>query len=139
MPFPLTSLTWDRARISEFNPVLLRPFLKRIVSQPEIARSTWTRDAAMLMTKAQDWADDVKQRMIDLGPTGYKYLVNVSYGSPLRKLVSERGSSSSTTGAGRGVLSTFWDPSTDVAVSEVFQNDTVVVTILAVAIRVVYS
>ncbi|GAA5915074.1 hypothetical protein JCM5296_000257 [Sporobolomyces johnsonii] len=114
----------------DFNPTLLRPFIKRILAAPEVTAAVWDRDADLLGKRANDWASEIKKRMVDLEPRGYKYLVTVS--------VSERGSSSASSGSGRAVLATFWDPSSDVAVSEVFQNDTVVIAILAVAIRILY-
>ncbi|GAA6006793.1 hypothetical protein JCM10207_009098 [Rhodosporidiobolus poonsookiae] len=122
-------------RKRDFPTPLLRSFLKsRILALPEVTSAVWDRDAAALTaTKADEWAAAVRARMVDLEPQGWKYFVQVS--------VSERpagASSAPTVPAGRAVLSTFWDPASDVCVSEVFQNDTVVVTILAVAIRIQY-
>ncbi|CEQ39689.1 SPOSA6832_01231 [Sporobolomyces salmonicolor] len=135
----------------DFNQTLLRPFIKRILAAPDVTSAVWERDAEILGNRAHEWASEIKKRMVgewsslapaaapeprmltrrqDLEPRGYKYLVTVS--------VSERGSSSASSGSGRAVLATFWDPLSDVAVSEVFQNDTVVVAVLAVAIRILY-
>ncbi|GAA5945885.1 hypothetical protein JCM1841_006128, partial [Sporobolomyces salmonicolor] len=102
----------------DFNQTLLRPFIKRILAAPDVTSAVWERDAEILGNRAHEWASEIKKRMVgewsNLEPRGYKYLVTVS--------VSERGSSSASSGSGRAVLATFWDPLSDVAVSEVFQN-----------------
>ncbi|GAA5921840.1 hypothetical protein JCM3775_001850 [Rhodotorula graminis] len=113
-----------------FNGELLRPYLKRLLEAPIITGAVWDRDAQALGKRAKDMAAEVKRRMVDIEPAGYKYLCHVS--------VTERGQGSASAGAGRAFLSTYWDASSDVCVSEVFQNDSVVVTILAVAIRILY-
>ncbi|GAA5895298.1 hypothetical protein JCM8208_005966 [Rhodotorula glutinis] len=113
-----------------FNGELLRPYLKRLLEAPKITGAVWDRDAQALGKRAEDLAAEVERRMVDIEPTGYKYLCHVS--------VAERGQGSASAGAGRAFLSTYWDAASDVCVSEVFQNDTIVMTILAVAIRIVY-
>ncbi|TNY24654.1 hypothetical protein DMC30DRAFT_412895 [Rhodotorula diobovata] len=66
-------------------------------------------------------AGEVKRRMVDLEPTSYKYLFQVS----------------ASGAAGRAFLSTYWDPTTTSACGTTTQ-DSVAVTILAVAIRILY-
>ncbi|GJN90686.1 hypothetical protein Rhopal_003700-T1 [Rhodotorula paludigena] len=114
----------------DFNAELLRPYLKRLLGAPQITGAVWERDADVLGKRAEEMAGEVKRRMVDLEPAGYKYLCQVS--------VAERGPGVRGGGAGRAFLSAFWDPTSDVCVSEVYQNDSVVVTILAVAIRIQY-
>ncbi|GAA5979724.1 hypothetical protein JCM21900_005866, partial [Sporobolomyces salmonicolor] len=160
LPFPPFLLTLTLPA----NPTLLRPFIERILAAPDVTNAVWERGAEIHGKRAHEWASEIKKRIVDLEPRGYKYLVTVSSvpsPSPCPRLapsvppslsqtnapppppgrctsVSERGSSSASSGSGRAVLATFWDPSSDVAVSEVFQNDTVVVAVLAVAIRILY-
>ncbi|GAA5901205.1 hypothetical protein JCM6882_006143 [Rhodosporidiobolus microsporus] len=151
-PSPLSpsSSSSSSTKHRPFPTPLLRAFLQqRILAPSNVAHLVWDRDADKLVGSAaggggglaEKWAGEVRQRMSELEPTGWKYLCQVA--------VSERppGSSSSsssldsprgTTAAGKAVVSTFWDPSSDVCVSEVFQNDTVVITILAVAVRIQY-
>ncbi|GAA5833540.1 hypothetical protein JCM9279_001553 [Rhodotorula babjevae] len=113
-----------------FNGELLRPYLKRLLEAPSITGAVWDRDAQALGKRAEEMAAEVKRRMIEIEPTGFKYLCHIS--------VTERGQGSASGGAGRAFLSTYWDAASDVCVSEVFQNDSIVVTILAVAIRILY-
>ncbi|BGP40314.1 hypothetical protein JCM10450v2_004297 [Rhodotorula kratochvilovae] len=127
---PATSNAASPKLRRDFNPELLRPYLKRLLGAPNITGAVWERDAEMLGKRAEDMAGEVKRRMVDLEPTGYKYLCQVS--------VAERGPGIAGGGAGRAFLATYWDSASDVCVSEVFQNDSVVVTILAVAIRIQY-
>ncbi|GAA5820393.1 hypothetical protein JCM11251_005608 [Rhodosporidiobolus azoricus] len=128
-----------------FPTPLLRSFIQsRIFSPSNVGDLVWERDAGRLVGGGgggeggekglvDRWAGEVRARMAELEPTGWKYFCQVA--------VSERppGScSSSSASAGKAVVSTFWDPHSDVCVSEVFQNDTVVITVLAVAIRIQY-
>ncbi|GAA6042972.1 hypothetical protein JCM8097_000031 [Rhodosporidiobolus ruineniae] len=140
-----------------FPAPLLRSFLRssRLLDSPEVKNAVWERDAGWLSEKAEQWAGEVRGRMCDLEPTGFKYFCQVSVSerptghslpsssslaldSPSSSSSRPNGTSTSGGGAGRAVLSTFWDPQSDVCVSEVFQNDTVLITVLAVAIRIAY-
>ncbi|GAA5952867.1 hypothetical protein JCM10213_007600 [Rhodosporidiobolus nylandii] len=124
-----------RPKPRNFPHPLLRSFLRRLLDSPfpsltsdgqvlSSRDSIWERDAEVLQGLAERWAAEVRGRMCELEPHGWKYFCQVS--------VQQR------TSHARSVLSTFWDPESDICVSEVFQNDTVLVTIMAVAVRIGY-
>ncbi|GEM09849.1 hypothetical protein Rt10032_c09g3866 [Rhodotorula toruloides] len=73
---PATSPTPRQRR---FNPDLLRPYLKRLLAGPEITGAVWDRDAERLVKRAEEMSAEVKRRMADLEPAGYKYLCQVSF------------------------------------------------------------
>ncbi|GAA6047207.1 Topoisomerase I damage affected protein 2 [Rhodotorula toruloides] len=128
-------------RQRRFNPDLLRPYLKRLLAAPEITGAVWDRDAEKLVKRAEEISGEVKRRMVDLEPSGYKYLCQVSVSERPRGTLSSTSSSTSSSagpGAGKAFLSCFWDPTSDSILSEVYQNETVVVTVLAVAVRIGY-
>ncbi|KAL8279998.1 hypothetical protein RQP46_007579 [Phenoliferia psychrophenolica] len=102
-----------------FDGELLRPLIRRAFVR--LAGSSWTKDAERSKEWAREIGEDVKRRMMEQEPIGYKYLVSCS--------IAERGQ------GGHGHLTTIWDGTQDVAVSETFTNDTLFCSVLAVAVR----
>lgn len=51
-------------RAPRFNADLLRPFLKRLVSNPEVTNAVWDRDAEKLVKRAEEMSAEVKRRMV---------------------------------------------------------------------------
>ncbi|KAL7343315.1 hypothetical protein BJY59DRAFT_687744 [Rhodotorula toruloides] len=113
-------------RQRRFNPDLLRPYLKRLLAAPEITSAVWDRDAEKLVKRAEEISAEVKRRMVDLEPSGYKYLCQVSVSERPRGTLSSSSStntsSSAGPGAGKAFLSCVWDPNSDAILSEVYQN-----------------
>lgn len=102
-----------------FDSELLRPHVKAACVR--LSNSSWGRDSGRVKGWCRDIGEEVKSKMLELEPNGYKFFVSVS--------ISERGQGS------QGHLSAFWDSATDASLSETFTNDSIVCSVLAVAMR----
>ncbi|KAM0752623.1 hypothetical protein T439DRAFT_323247 [Meredithblackwellia eburnea MCA 4105] len=103
-----------------FDGEALRPVIKRTLNRM-LNSTSWARDAERARAWSREIGEEIKKKMIELEPSGYKFFVNCS--------IAERGSGGSSN------LATFWDERQDVAISETFINDTLFCSVLAVAVR----
>lgn len=81
-----------------------------------------SHDRARMSAYSREMSDRVKRRMVDIQPRGFKYIVTITLSENLGQ-------------GGRADMSCHWEE-TDVAVQEMFSNESVILVCLAFAIRV---
>ncbi|KAI5476324.1 hypothetical protein MNV49_007837 [Pseudohyphozyma bogoriensis] len=105
--------------IRTFDADALRPYIRRAFGR--LQNAVWSRDGERSKAWCREIGEEVKAKMMELEPRGYKYLVSCS--------IIERGA------GGHAHLTAFWDETADCSVSEVFTNDSISCSVLAVAMR----
>jgi len=98
--------------------------MKRILSS-RLSGSEWGSDKEKLKIWCREIVEEVKKRMVEIEPKGYKYSVTAQ--------VSENCGQGS-----RADLACHWDSEYDCIAQEMFINDSVICTLLAFVIRIQY-
>ncbi|WWC69136.1 uncharacterized protein I206_103072 [Kwoniella pini CBS 10737] len=99
----------------------LRPFIKTLLIKT-FTNLNWDLNDKLKMSKySKEVSEKVKQRMIEIEPRGFKYIVTTTLTENLGQ-------------AGRADLACHWED-TDSAIQEMFSNDSIIFTCLAFAIR----
>jgi len=80
-------------------------------------------DRPRMSAISKDISERVKQRMIEIEPRGFKYIVTATLSENLGQ-------------AGRADMACHWED-TDAAIQEMYSNDSIIFVCLAFAIRVI--
>ncbi|RSH93753.1 hypothetical protein EHS25_006401 [Saitozyma podzolica] len=100
----------------------LRPYVRTLLTKT-LSGAAWDpADKPRMSGISKDISERVKSRMIELEPRGFKYIVTTTLTENLGQ-------------AGRADMSCHWED-TDVAVQEMFSNDTIIFVCVAFAVRV---
>ncbi|WOO80931.1 putative protein [Vanrija pseudolonga] len=100
----------------------LRPFIRTLLSKTLVKVSWDSQDRSRMAFYSKELCERIKQRMIEIEPKGYKFIVTSTFSENLGQ-------------AGRADLSCHWEDA-DCAIQEMYSNDTLMVVIIAYAIRV---
>ncbi|KAK1925199.1 hypothetical protein DB88DRAFT_510235 [Papiliotrema laurentii] len=123
---PLTSGTRSGASSpprQRFPDDQLRPYMKTVLAKT-LTGAVWdASDRAKMSGYSKDISDRVKQRMIEMEPKGFKYIVTTTLSENLGQ-------------AGRADMSCHWED-TDMAIQEIFSNDSIILVCVAFAVRVI--
>ncbi|KAI0786353.1 hypothetical protein C8Q75DRAFT_808347 [Abortiporus biennis] len=105
-----------------FDTDLLRAYVKKLL-QTNLQSSTWpeTKDRDKVKAWIKEIGDRVKERMLEIQPRGFKYIVMTQINENLGQ-------------GGRADLACHWEDS-DAVVQEVFANDSILCICVAFAIR----
>ncbi|CAO1617090.1 unnamed protein product [Sympodiomycopsis kandeliae] len=99
---------------------LLKPFIQSLL-QSLLIGTGWDRDKDRMRKTSKGISDGIKAKMLEINPSGFKYIVQV-------QLVENLGQ------GGRADLSCHWEDS-DTIIQEMFSNDSLICTVCAYAIR----
>lgn len=101
----------------------LRPYMRSTLAKT-LQGARWdSADKAKMASYSKEVAERVKARMMEIEPRGWKYVVTCTLSENLGQ-------------AGRADMSCHWEE-TDVAVQEMWSNDTIIFVCVAWALRVV--
>jgi len=101
----------------------LRPYMKTLLNKLMVGASWDSGDKPRMSAYSKELADRIKQRMIEIQPQGFKYIVTATVSENLGQ-------------AGRADISCHWED-TDAAVQEMWSNDSIIVVVVAYAVRVI--
>ncbi|KAL1410952.1 hypothetical protein Q8F55_001895 [Vanrija albida] len=100
----------------------LRPFIRTLLSKTLVKVAWDSTDRSRMAFYSKELCERIKQRMVEIEPKGYKFIVTSTFSENLGQ-------------AGRADLSCHWEDA-DSAIQEMYSNDTLMVVIIAYAIRV---
>ncbi|ORY22579.1 hypothetical protein BCR39DRAFT_551334 [Naematelia encephala] len=101
----------------------LRPYMKTVLSRTLTGAAWDPSDRPRMSGYSKEISDKVKQRMIDIEPRGFKYIVTTTLSENLGQ-------------AGRADMSCHWED-TDTAIQEMFSNESIILVCVAFAVRVI--
>lgn len=107
---------------SRFDPDLIKTYMKKLLSST-LSGQTWPelKDRDKVRAWCREIGDRVKERMVEIEPRGFKYIVTTQ--------INENRSQ-----GGRAGLSCHWEDGDSVA-QEMFQNETLIGICVAFAVR----
>ncbi|KAL7424345.1 hypothetical protein Q5752_000027 [Cryptotrichosporon argae] len=118
-PVPRSATSSPRTK---FPADSLRPYMRQLLGKT-LAGAAWdSTDKARMSAYSKEISERVKQRMIELEPRGFKYIVTSTFSENLGQ-------------AGRADMSCHWED-TDGAIQEIYSNDSLIFVIIAYAVRV---
>ncbi|CDZ98046.1 Dynein light chain [Phaffia rhodozyma] len=103
-----------------FNSEDFQPYLKKLLNSI-LQGSAWNDDADTTRRWTVEIGRRVKERMLEIQPKGFKYIVTVHINENLGQ-------------AGRAGLSSHWEE-TDMSFTEIWSNDSLVCVLSAFALR----
>ncbi|KAF9221879.1 hypothetical protein BS17DRAFT_756476 [Gyrodon lividus] len=103
-----------------FDTELLRAYMKKLL-QTTLQHAIWSSDRDQVKSWMRDIKERVKDRMIEIQPTGMKYIVLVQISENLNQ-------------GGRADMISHWEDG-DACIHELFYNDSIICTCIALAVR----
>ncbi|KAG6329659.1 hypothetical protein ID866_9428 [Astraeus odoratus] len=103
-----------------FDTELLRTYMKKLL-QTTLQNAVWTNDRDQLKSWMKDIKERIKDRMVEIQPTGFKYIVLVQISENLNQ-------------GGRADMISHWEDG-DACINELFFNDSIICTCIALAVR----
>ncbi|KIL00365.1 hypothetical protein PAXRUDRAFT_129991 [Paxillus rubicundulus Ve08.2h10] len=103
-----------------FDTELLRTYMKKLL-QTTLQHAVWSSDRDQVKSWMKDIKERVKDRMIEIQPTGIKYIVLVQISENLNQ-------------GGRADMISHWEDG-DACIHELFYNESVICTCIALAVR----
>lgn len=103
-----------------FDTELLRAYMKKLL-QTSLQHAIWTNDRDQVKSWMKDIKERVKDRMVEMQPSGFKYIVLVQISENLNQ-------------GGRADMISHWEDG-DVCVHELFYNDSIICTCISLAVR----
>lgn len=107
-------------RVPAFDTELLRAYMKKLL-QATLQHAVWPRDRDQVKSWMKDIKERVKDRMLEIQPSGFKYVVLVQINENLNQ-------------GGRADMVSHWEDG-DACIHELFYNDSIICTCIALAIR----
>ncbi|WVR05470.1 hypothetical protein IAU60_002486 [Kwoniella sp. DSM 27419] len=122
-PLPVSRSSTSSPQRQKFPADALRPFVKTLLTKT-LANAVWDgQDRARMAAYSKEISERVKQRMTEIESKGFKYIVTATLSENLGQ-------------AGRADMSCHWED-TDVAIQEMYSNDTLIFVCIAFAVRVI--
>ncbi|KAF9246963.1 hypothetical protein BU15DRAFT_84543 [Melanogaster broomeanus] len=103
-----------------FDTELLRAYMKKLL-QTSLQHARWSSDRDQVKSWMKDIKERVKDRMIEIQHTGFKYIVLVQISENLHQ-------------GGRADMISHWEDG-DVCINELYFNDSIICTCIALAVR----
>ncbi|KAL4076033.1 hypothetical protein J3A83DRAFT_4089361 [Scleroderma citrinum] len=103
-----------------FDTELLRAYMKKLL-QTTLQHAIWTTDRDQVKSWMKDIKERVKDRMVEIQPTGFKYIVLVQISENLNQ-------------GGRADMISHWEDG-DACIHELFYSDSIICTCIALAVR----
>ncbi|OCF71526.1 hypothetical protein I204_07584 [Kwoniella mangroviensis CBS 8886] len=121
-PIPLNNRSGASSpQRQKFPSDTLRPYIKTLLTKT-LTNASWdSNDKAKMAAYSKEISERVKQRMIEIEPRGFKYIVTAT----LSENVGQ---------AGRADMSCHWED-TDSAIQEMFSNESIIFVCIAFAVR----
>ncbi|KAK6903273.1 hypothetical protein L486_06734 [Kwoniella mangroviensis CBS 10435] len=121
-PIPLNNRSGASSpQRQKFPSDTLRPYIKTLLTKT-LTNASWdSNDKAKMAAYSKEISERVKQRMIEIEPRGFKYIVTTT----LSENVGQ---------AGRADMSCHWED-TDSAIQEMFSNESIIFVCIAFAVR----
>ncbi|WVQ69738.1 uncharacterized protein L199_007958 [Kwoniella botswanensis] len=121
-PIPLNNRSGASSpQRQKFPSDTLRPYIKTLLTKT-LTNASWdSNDKAKMAAYSKEISERVKQRMIEIEPRGFKYIVTTT--------LSENAGQ-----AGRADMSCHWE-NTDSAIQEMFSNESIIFVCIAFAVR----
>lgn len=108
------------ARVPAFDTELLRAYMKKLL-QATLQHAVWPRDRDQVKSWMKDIKERVKDRMLEIQPSGFKYIVLVQISENLNQ-------------GGRADMVSHWEDG-DACIHELFYNDSIICTCMALVVR----
>lgn len=106
---------------TRFDGEELKMYVKKLLAM-KLGQEAWTTDKERVQGWVKEIGERVKERMVQIQPSGYKYVVLVQ--------VNENREQGGRTG-----MTAHWERG-DECISEVFYNNTIISTCIALAVRI---
>ncbi|KAH7887929.1 hypothetical protein F5I97DRAFT_925816 [Phlebopus sp. FC_14] len=119
-PVPRSGTTSPHPARPTFDTELLRAYMKKLL-QTTLQHAVWSHDREQLRSWMKEIKERVKDRMVEIQPNGFKYIVLVQINENLNQ-------------GGRADMISHWEDG-DVCIHELFYNDSVICTCIALAVR----
>ncbi|EGO01848.1 hypothetical protein SERLA73DRAFT_103911 [Serpula lacrymans var. lacrymans S7.3] len=103
-----------------FDCELLRAYMKKLLSTT-LQHAAWSGERDQIKAWMKEIGERVKERMVEIQPNNFKYIVLVQISENLGQ-------------GGRAEMVSHWEDS-DVCVNELFWNDSLICTCIALAVR----
>ncbi|KAI9574977.1 hypothetical protein HD554DRAFT_2201895 [Boletus coccyginus] len=119
-PISRSEATSPRPVRPTFDTELLRTYMKKLL-QTTLQHAIWSSDREQVKSWMKDIKERVKDRMIEIQPSGFKYIVLVQINENLNQ-------------GGRADMISHWEDG-DACIHELFYNDSIICTCIALAVR----
>ncbi|KAI6130474.1 hypothetical protein EDD16DRAFT_1089452 [Pisolithus croceorrhizus] len=103
-----------------FDTDLLRAYMKKLL-QATLQHAVWPHDRDQVRSWMKDIKERVKDRMLEIQPSGFKYVVLVQINENLNQ-------------GGRADMVCHWEDG-DACIHELFYNDSIICTCIALVVR----
>ncbi|KIJ70292.1 hypothetical protein HYDPIDRAFT_172148 [Hydnomerulius pinastri MD-312] len=103
-----------------FDTELLRAYMKKLL-QTNLQHAVWSSDRDQVKSWMKDIKERVKDRMVEIQPTGFKYIVLVQINENRNQ-------------GGRADMISHWEDG-DACINELFYNDSIICTCIALSVR----